>query len=228
MPKVAVVVSESDVAVAKRVLNALDVTARRFHHFRASWEQHTVPGTRTLPLRQMRALYDAACGRAAGPFARFYTCSVDDNWYRLEASNRISRVNVLRPGASHPSVTHSGDDTQTVVHGLGTPLTKEDHKFDPACPCLDCRETGRDATEADFTPEGCATLNKYGFYPAVINNWNEKRVIHDCLTHAPPEVRRAHGLPEDNTEATPRNPSDTRVRTSGPAPAASSAAGARA
>lgn len=247
MPKVAIVVTEGDVEVAKRVYEQLEPTGRRFVDWRTAWDRNDVPGTRTLPLRQLRALFDAARGRGAGPFARFYTSTVDDNWMRFQASNRTSEINVLRPGARNPSITHSGSGQQTNIFGLGgargtsdgelfsvehsastattAAVVASEHKYDAACPCADCSaNAGRPVDASDFGPEQCKCINRYGFYPVVVDNWSDKRVIHDCLTHAPPEVRRAHGLdPDAAADPRPRSPSDTRRRTNGPAPAASSA-----
>lgn len=226
MPKAAITVTDGDIAVAKRVLERLDPTSRRFVRFKELWDKNEVPGTRTLPLRQMRALFDAARGRGAGPYARFYTAGLDENWFRFQASDRISEVNVLRPGAPNPSIIHSGSGQQTNIFGLASAAAAKDCDVDhdPACPCDNgCSDPAatREAQASDFTEEACKVLNQHGFYPVVINNWKDKQVIHDCLTHAPPEVRSAHGLPAD-AEARARSPSDTRRRTSARDPAASS------
>jgi hypothetical protein len=161
MPKVAISITQDDVIMAKHVYEGLAISDRNFSHFVEAWTSQA-SGKPIYPQRKLRSLYNAARGKTIGIFSKFYEQGVYDP---------VGDVSTAEHWAKYVAV-----DSTAEVNVARQP---------PSPP---------DAPPPFYrSPSGvsCERMNKYGFYPIIVDEHDRAKVLHSCIEHAPPEIKQA-------------------------------------
>lgn len=145
--------------MAKRVYEGLAITSRTFSHFVDAWNAQAT-GKPIYPQRKLRALFNSARGKTAGVFGKFYELA--------------SEAGATSENAAKPWTKFLSSDDATEIN-----IARKPPSPPPA-----------DPSKVYVSPSGitCARMNKYGFYPIIVDDRDRTKVIHSCIDHAPSEV----------------------------------------
>lgn len=159
MPKNILVITEADVALARRVHDALDLPNRTFMNFREEWKKR--PGLPVASERKLRDLWNRVRSFFKPAFPSYYYCGTGE----------------VQEGAT--SVWHEFEHVRSGSKVVASfPIQKmktiEDYEAD--------FKAELEAHPPNSKMPYCEGLNKYGFYPKIVER-GTNRLLHDCARH---------------------------------------------